>query len=170
MGIFDSGNVFSVMDSYGMNTLAFQVNESVEDGQVVNTLEKLKSYMEEVEGGYKKTFFFNPDPIKDERKELVFLTLKPNEAILNGGEFLNGKLNVGKKPGIIHYSAIKTSNEADLVREFKYLPNFKRPICIVDPEIGDEIRPVVFFDTDSRNVMARIKLQPNKSYIALEVV
>jgi len=169
MGKFDNGNTFSVMDSLGMNTLAFQINENFEDGNKISSIEKLKFFTEQVDDGLKKTFFFNPDIKKDERKELLFLTLKKGEAVLNGAEFFNGRLNVGKKPGVVKYAALKSGDKEEY-REFKYAPNFKRPISIIDPEIADEVKPVVFFDTETNNVKAKIKLQPHKSYIAIEIV
>ena len=168
MDKFDNSNTFSVMDSFGMNTLAFQINESFEDGNKINSIEKLKFFTEQVDEGLKKTFFFNPSPNKGERKEILFLTLKKNEAVLNGAEFLDGKLNVGKKPGIVKYEALKLG-DTDEYREFRYAPNFKRPISIIDPEIADEVKPVVFFDAERNDVKAKIRLQPNKTYIAIEI-
>ncbi len=85
MDMFDPKKVFSVLDSSGMNTLAFQINHSVEEGKDVYSIEKLKSYIEIVDGNFKKTFFFNPEPQDQEMKEVVFLTLKPGEALLNAG-------------------------------------------------------------------------------------
>jgi hypothetical protein len=169
MNMFDSKKVFSVLDAKGMNTLAFQVNTIVEEGQEFYSIEKLKSFIEVAKTGYRKTFFFNPEPTENERKELVFLTLKPGEAILNAGEFKDGILRVGKKPGNIKYSSIKLTGDEYEYKEFKYAPNFKRPISIIDPILGDEVKPVVYFDTDTNDVRAKIKLLPNKSYIALEV-
>lgn len=169
MDMFDTSKVFSVLDSQGMNTLAFQINTSVEQGETVFSIEKLKSFIEQAGKGYRKTFFFNPEPQQDEGKSIIFLTLKPGEAILNGGEFYNGSLTVGKKPGAIKYSSIKIQGEEDEYREFSYSPNFKRPITIIDPILGDEVKPIVFFDTNSNQIKAKIKLLPHKSYIALEV-
>ena len=169
MDMFDSKKVFSVLDSKGMNTLAFQVNQTVEDGVAINSIEKLKSFIELAPTGYRKTFFFNPDPNEEERKEVVFLTLKPGEAILNAGDFKDGILRVGKKPGNIKYSSIKLTGDESEYKEVKYAPNFKRPIMIIDPILGDEVKPVVYFDTEANDVKAKIKLLPNKSYIALEV-
>ena len=169
MGLFDSNKNFSVMDSFGTNTLAFQINTTIESGTEVYTLEKLKSFIEQVENGFKKTFFFNPEPKDGERKEVLFLTLKPGEAVLNGAEYLDGKLNIGKKPDSIKYSRLSSQSDTVEYKEFKYTPDFKRPITIIDPEIGDEVSPVVYFDTDSKEIRAKIKLMPHKYYIAIEV-
>ena len=169
MDMFDPRKVFSVLDASGMNTLAFQINTTVDEGQQVYSIEKLKSFIEVAKNGYKKTFFFNPEPNDEERKEVVFLTLKPGEAVLNAGDFKDGVLRVGKKPGHIKYSSIRLTGEESEYKEFKYAPNFKRPIAIIDPILGDEVKPVVYFDTEKNDVMAKIKLLPHKSYIALEV-
>lgn len=168
MGLFD-GNNFSVMDSYGTNTLAFVINSVQEEGNEICSIEKMKCFMEQAEDGFKKTFYFNEELEQNERKELVFLTLKPGEAVLNAGEYMNGKLNVGRKPDTIKYSALRTSGDEAEYKEFKYSPNFKRPISIIDPEIGDELKPIMYFDTEANDVKAKVKLLPNKSYIALEV-
>jgi len=169
MGLFDSNGNFSVLDGYGMNTLAFVINTSVEEGEEVCSLEKMKCFMEQAENGYKKTFYFNENLEQDERKELVFLTLKPGEAVLNAGEYMNGKLSMGKAPDSIRYSALRTTGDQPEIKEFKYAPNFKRPISIIDPEIGDEIKPVLYFDTETNDIKAKVNLYPNKAYIALEV-
>lgn len=169
MGLFD-GNNFSVLDGYGMNTLAFVINTTQQDGEEVCSIEKMKCFMEQADNGYKKTFYFNEDLGENERKELVFLTLKAGEAVLNAGEYINGKLNVGKKPDSIKYTSLRTTGDSVEYKEFKYSPNFKRPISIVDPEIGDEVKPILYFDTEANDVKAKVQLMPCKLYIALEVV
>lgn len=169
MGAFDSNNNFSVVDDYGMNTLAFVINSTIEEGEEVCSIEKMKCFMEQADNGFKKTFFFNETIRENERKELVFLTLKPGEAVLNAGEYMNGKLNIGKKPESVKYTALKVTGTEAEYKEFKYAPNFKRPISIIDPEIGDEIKPVLYFDTEANDVRAKMKMLPNKAYISLEV-
>ncbi|MBR3280887.1 MAG: hypothetical protein IKI57_03450 [Clostridia bacterium] len=170
MDMFDGRKVFSVYDGQGMNTLAFQINKNMDNGVEILSIEKLKSFIESVQNGYRKTFFFNPEPADEELKEIVFLTIKPGEAILNAGDFKDGILHVGKKPGNIKYSSIKITGDESEYKEFQYTPNFKRPIAIVDPILGDEVKPVVFFDTNTNSMKARMKILPHKSYIAIEVV
>lgn len=170
MELFDRNNSFLIKDGYGMNTLVFVVNTTYEEGEEVLSIAKLKCFMEAIENGYQKTFYFEPHLEQGERKELVFLTLKPGEAILNGGEYVDGKLNLGMKPSkLVYSSALKFSGEEVHYKEFNYAPNFRRPIAIIDPEIGDELKPVIYFDTEANDVRAKIKLFPNKPYIALEV-
>ena len=124
MGLFD-GNNFSVLDGYGMNTLAFVINTTEEQGEEVCSIEKMKCFMEQADNGYKKTFYFNGDLDPNEIKKLVLLTLKPGEAVLNAGEYLEGKLNIGKKPESIHYSALRTTGDEAEYKEFKYAPKFE---------------------------------------------
>ena len=169
MGLFESNNNFSVLDGYGMNTLAFVVNTTEDEGQEVCSIEKMKCFMEQAENGYRQKLYFNENLEHDQSKDLLILTLKPGEAVLNAGEYMNGKLNMGKKPESIQYSALRTSGDETEYKEFKYAPNFKRPISIIDPEIGDEIKPILYFDTEANDIKAKVKLLPHKSYIALEV-
>ena len=61
------------------------------------------------------------------------------------------------------------SSESAEYTDIKYTPNFKRPISIIDPELGDEVKPVLYYDSDANEVKAKIKMLPNKSYIAIEV-
>lgn len=168
MELFDSNNTFPYFDGYGVNTLAFVVNSRVEDGEEVFSIEKMKCFMEEVDNGYVKTFFINKTLEPDEKKDIVFLTLRPGEAALNTAAFVNGKLIKRQEmPEIIKHSKIE--GEQAEYKEFKYAPNFKRPIAIVDPEIGDEVKPILYFDTEANDIRAKIRLVPHKSYIALEV-
>ena len=169
MGIIEGNNNFSVKDSYGTNTLAFVINTTIEDGEEVCSLEKLKCLMERAEDGYKKTFYFNQELATNEKKELAFLTLEAGGAVLRGGEFVNGKVNIGKQTGRLESSAFKVTQNEPEYKEIKYAPNFKRPMTVIDPEIGDEIKPILYLDTETNDVKAKVKLTPNKQYIILEV-
>ncbi len=168
MDTFNEKNSFYVLDGYGVNTLAFEVLTSIEEGQEVCSIEKMNSFMERAENGFKKTFFFK-DMAAEERKELVFVRLKAGEAELNTAEFVNGKLNLSPKPGTIQYSSLKTAGSEAEYKEFKYTPNFKRPISIIDPAICDEVKPILYWDTEVNDLRGKIKLLPNKSYIAIEI-
>ena len=86
-----------------------------------------------------------------------------NMAILKKEELL-----ISKEPANVSYKTFKTEHSISY-QDVSYTPNFKRPISIVDPEIADEVRPVLYFDEDANMVKARVKLLPDKSYIALEV-
>ena len=54
-------------------------------------------------------------------------------------------------------------------RDFAYTPNMKRPITIIDPESGDEIKPILYFDEEANEVKGKCKLKPYKKYFAFEI-
>ena len=54
-------------------------------------------------------------------------------------------------------------------REFKYTPNLKRPISIIDPETTEEVKPVLYFDEEANEVKGKCKLKPYKKYFAFEI-
>ena len=37
-------------------------------------------------------------------------------------------------------------------KEFTYTPNLKRPICIIDPETTEEVKPTLYFDEKTNEV------------------
>ena len=55
------------------------------------------------------------------------------------------------------------------VKDFKYTPNLKRPICIIDPETTEEVKPTLYFDEKTNEVKGKCKLKPYKSYFAFEI-
>ena len=78
------------------------------------------------------------------------------------------ELLISKEPSKVTYKTLRTENSITY-QNVSYTPNFKRPISIIDPEIADEVKPVLYFDEDANMVRARVKLLPNKMYITLEV-
>ena len=54
-------------------------------------------------------------------------------------------------------------------KSFKYTPNFKRPITIIDPETAEEIEPKLYFDNSTNEIKGKIKMKPNKSYFTFEI-
>ena len=54
-------------------------------------------------------------------------------------------------------------------KDFRYTPNLKRPICIIDPETTEEIKPILYFDEKTNEVKGKCKLKPYKSYFAFEI-
>lgn len=157
---------FTVLDPEDMKTLAFIVNKESEGTEAFYSLEKLEFSTEKVEKGIKKTFFINNNNI--DKDDLVLITLGSGKAMLNAATLQSGKLFVGKDPGLINYKMLNSS-EATEYKDIKYTPNFSRPITIIDPEIGDEIKPVLYIDNEVNEVRAKVKMLPNKSYIAIEV-
>ncbi len=156
---------FTIIDSPEMCTLAFAVNKP-EAGTSYCTLQKLNYTLPDSTNAGKKTFYLeNNDSAQD---DIVLLTIDGEKAFLNTAILTGDKLLVSEKPSKVEFEVLNTDNE-ETYKELKYTPNFKRPISIIDPEIADEVRPVLYYDDDANMVKAKIKLQPNKSYIALEV-
>lgn len=159
---------FTVLDPNDMKTLAFLINKTQEDDEAIYTLQKLDcSVMTDAEG-VKKTFYFNDSVSANEKKDLVLLTVGNGKALLNSATFETGQLSVGKKADFVTYKKLYSPEGVEYT-DIKYTPNFRRPISIIDPDIGDEVKPVLYYDSDANEVKAKIKMLPNKSYIALEV-
>ena len=45
----------------------------------------------------------------------------------------------------------------------------KRPICVIDPETTEEVKPILYFDENTNEVKGKCKLKPYKSYFAFEI-
>ena len=159
---------FTVLDPEDMKTLAFLINKNQEDDEAVYTLQKLDCSVKTDSEGTKKTFYFNDTMTSDEKKDLVLLTVGNGKALINSATFETGKLSVEKRSNIVTYRKLFSSDVSEYT-DIKYTPNFKRPISIIDPELGDEVKPVLYYDSDANEVKAKIKMLPNKAYIAIEV-
>ncbi|MBO5179103.1 MAG: hypothetical protein J6B87_01995 [Clostridia bacterium] len=161
-------NFFTVLDPEDMKTLAFLISKTQEDEDNIYTLQKLDCSVKTDAEGVKKTFYFNDTISGEDKKDLVLLTVGNGKALINSATFETGKLSVEKKSNIVSYKKLFSSESAEYT-DIKYTPNFKRPISIIDPELGDEVKPVLYYDSDANEVKAKIKMLPNKSYIAIEV-
>lgn len=161
-------NFFTVLDPEDMRTLAFLINKTQENDENIYTLQKLDCSVKTDAEGVKKTFYFNDTISSEDKKDLVLLTVGNGKALINSATFETGKLSVEKKSNIVSYKKLFSSESAEYT-DIKYTPNFKRPISIIDPELGDEVKPVLYYDSDANEVKAKIKMLPNKSYIAIEV-
>ena len=161
-------NFFTVLDPEDMRTLAFLINKTQENDENIYTLQKLDCSVKTDAEGVKKTFYFNDTISSEDKKDLVLLTVGNGKALINSATFETGKLSVEKKSNIVSYKKLFSSESAEYI-DIKYTPNFKRPISIIDPELGDEVKPVLYYDSDANEVKAKIKMLPNKSYIAIEV-
>ena len=75
---------------------------------------------------------------------------------------------ISKKPSSLKFKTLYSEKEEEF-KDFKYTPNLKRPITIIDPETTEEIKPVLYFDKDTNEVKGKCKLKPYKSYFAFEI-
>lgn len=163
------GKSFSITDPQGVNTIIYQINKTPKEflkDSPKYTLERL-DYSEELRGNLKrKTFFVDfPSPDKD---QLVILSFGKERVVVNSAILENNKITINKKPTSLKFDSIYAENPTEL-KDFKYTPNLKRPICVIDPETTEEIKPTLYFDEKTNEVRGKCKLKPHKSYFAFEI-
>ncbi len=162
------GKHFSITDPQGVNTVIYRVNKT--EKEYLNnapkyTVERLIS-AEELNGSLKKKTFFINEPEYEE--QLVILSFGKDKVVVNMGVLEDNKVKVSKKPIPIKFQTLY-SEEATEYKEFKYTPNLKRPISIIDPETTEEVKPILYFDEQTNEIKGKCKLKPNKSYFAFEI-
>lgn len=162
------GKYFSITDPKGVNTVIYKVNQTekeIFENAPKYTVERL-FVTEELKGDLKKKTFFVEEP--GESEKLVILSFGKEKVIVNMGILENGKLSISKKPLPIKLNTLYSEKEMEY-REFRYTPNLKRPISIIDPETTEEVKPVLYFDKETNEVRGKCKLKPYKSYFAFEI-
>ena len=162
------GKYFSITDPKGVNTVIYKVNQTekeISENAPKYTVERL-FVTEELKGDLKKKTFFVEEP--GESEKLVILSFGKEKVIVNMGILENGKLSISKKPLPIKLNTLYSEKEMEY-REFRYTPNLKRPISIIDPETTEEVKPVLYFDKETNEVRGKCKLKPYKSYFAFEI-
>ena len=162
------GKHFSITDPQGVSTVIYRVNKT--EKEYLNnapkyTVERLIS-AEELNGNLKKKTFFINEPKYEE--QLVILSFGKDNVVVNMGVLEDNKVKVSKKPIPIKFQTLY-SEEATEYKEFKYTPNLKRPISIIDPETTEEVKPILYFDEQTNEIKGKCKLKPNKSYFAFEI-
>jgi len=163
------GKHFSITDPHEINTVIYQINKTEKEylkNSPKFTVERLK-YLEEIRGDKKKKTFFVDNPL-EEGNQLVILSFGKDRVVVNMGILDGDRVRISKKPVPLKFDTIYTENESDY-KEFKYTPNLKRPITVIDPETAEEIKPVLYFDKQTNEVKGKCKLKPYKSYFAFEV-
>ena len=139
------GKSFSITDPKGVNTVIYQINktrkEDLEDSPKY-TIERL-DYMEELRGDMKRKTFFVDNPSKYE-DQLVILSFGDNKVVVNMALLHDNEVSICKKPSSLKFENLYQEKEYE-VRDFKYTPNLKRPICIIDPETAEEIKPTLYY-------------------------
>lgn len=163
------GKHFSITDPHEVNTVIYQINKTEKEylkNSPKFTVERLE-FLEEIRGDKKKKTFFVDNP-SEEGNRLVILSFRKDRVVVNMGILEGDRVRISKKPVPLKFDTIYTENESDY-KEFKYTPNLKRPISIIDPETAEEIKPVLYFDKQTNEVKGKCKLKPYKSYFAFEV-
>lgn len=163
------GKSFSITDPQGVNTVIYQINKTEKEflkDSPKYTLQRL-DFMEEFCGEMKRKTFFVDNPSKDE-DQLVILSFGTDKVVVNMALLQDDEVSICKKPIPLKFDNLYQENEYE-VKDFKYTPNLKRPICIIDPETTEEIKPTLYFDEETNEVKGKCKLKPYKSYFAFEI-
>ena len=163
------GKHFSITDPQGVSTVViYKINETEKEFLKESpkyTIERL-DYTEELRGDVKKKTFFVDEPKEEE--DLIILSFGKDRVVVNMGILEENKVTISKKPTAIKFDTLYSEQETEF-KEFKYTPNLKRPITIIDPETTEEIKPVLYFDKDTNEVRGKCKLKPYKSYFTFEI-
>ena len=162
------GKNFSITDPQGVNTVIYRINETEKEFLKESpkyTIERL-DFSEELRGDVKKKTFFVEAPKLEE--ELVILSFGKDRVVVNMGILEEDRVLISKKPSSLKFKTLYSEKEEEF-KEFKYTPNLKRPITIIDPETTEEVKPVLYFDKDTNEVRGKCKLRPYKSYFAFEI-
>ena len=162
------GKHFSITDPQGVNTVIYRVNKTPREllqEYPKFTVQRLE-YAEELNGNLKKKTFFVDEPENEE--ELVILSFGQDRVVINMGLLEEDKVKIAKRPIPIKFDTLYSEQEQEY-KEFRYTPDLKRPISIIDPETTEEIKPILYFDEETNEVKGKCKLQPYKSYFAFEI-
>ena len=162
------GKHFSITDPQGVNTVIYRVNKTPKEllqDYPKFTVQRLE-YAEELNGNLKKKTFFVDEPENEE--ELVILSFGQDRVVINMGILEEEKVKIAKRPIPIKFDTLYSEQEQEY-KDFRYTPDLKRPISIIDPETTEEVKPVLYFDKETNEVKGKCKLKPNKSYFAFEI-
>ena len=162
------GKHFSITDPQGVNTVIYRVNKTPREllqEYPKFTVQRLE-YAEELNGNLKKKTFFVDEPENEE--ELVILSFGQDRVVINMGLLEEDKVKIAKRPIPIKFDTLYSEQEQEY-KEFRYTPDLKRPISIIDPETTEEVKPVLYFDEKTNEVKGKCKLKPYKSYFAFEI-
>ena len=164
-----NGKYFSITDPNDVKTVIYKVNKTDREyleNSPKYTIEKLLCSEEPKERGIKKTFFIDEPDEKEE--QLVILSFAKEKVVINMGILENGKIKISKSPIPMKFNSIYADKKTEY-KDFKYTPNLKRQISIIDPETTEEVTPVLYFDKNTNEVRGKCELQPYKSYFAFEI-
>ena len=164
-----NGKHFSITDPENVNTVIYQINQT-EKEYLANypkyTLQRL-DYTEELRGNLKRKTFYVDNPSEQE-DQLLILSFGKEKVVVNMAILEKNKISITKKPVPLKFNSLYSEEEVEF-KDFTYTPNLKRPICIIDPETTEEIKPNLYLDEKTNEVTGKCKLKPYKSYFAFEI-
>ena len=162
------GKHFSITDPEGVNTVIYQINKTPKEflkDSPKYTVDRL-DFTEEIVGNAKRKTFYVDFPTDED--ELLILSFAKDKVIVNTAILSDDKISISKKPMPLSFNSYYSEEEKEL-KDFKYTPNLKRPICVIDPETTEEVKPMLYFDEETNEVRGKCKLKPYKSYFAFEI-
>ena len=163
------GKHFSITDPKDVRTVIYQINETEKEflkDSPKYTVQRL-DFTEELRGEVTRKTFYVDNPSDDE-DQLVILSFGKDRVVVNTAVLNGDRIYITKKPLPLKFNSLYSEEEIEL-KDFKYTPNLKRPICIIDPETTEEIKPKLYFDEKTNEVKGKCKLKPYKSYFAFEI-
>lgn len=162
------GKHFSITDPEGVSTVIYRINKTAKEYQdqyPKYTVDRLIS-AEEINGSLKRKTFFIDEP--DYEEHLLILSFAKEKVVVNMGVLEDNKVKISKKPIPIKFDTLYSEKES-VYKEFRYTPNLKRQISIIDPETTEEVKPVMYFDEETNEIKGKCILKPYKSYFAFEI-
>lgn len=163
------GKHFSITDPKDVNTVIYQINKTEKEflkDSPKYTVDRLE-FTEELRGDMKrKTFYINNPSINED--QLIILSFGKEKVVVNMALLQGDKITMSKKPIPLKVNNIYSEEEQE-IRDVRYTPNLKRPICIIDPETTEEVKPTLYFDEETNEVKGKCRLKPYKSYFAFEI-
>ena len=163
------GKHFSITDPKDVKTVIYQINETEKEflkDSPKYTVERL-DFTEELRGDLTRKTFYVDNPSDDE-DQLLILSFGKDRVVVNTAVLSGDRILITKKPVPLKFDNLYSEEEMEL-KDFKYTPNLKRPICVIDPETTEEIKPRLYFDEKTNEVKGKCKLKPYKSYFAFEI-
>ena len=163
------GKHFSITDPKDVKTVIYQINKTEKeflDESPKYTMQRL-DFTEEIRGDNTRKTFYVDNP-SDDYDQLVILSFAKDRVVVNTALLEGEKISISKRPMPLKFDSIYNETETEY-KDFRYTPNLKRPICIIDPETTEELKPLLYFDEITNEVKGKCKLKPYKSYFAFEI-
>ena len=152
-----------------MSTVIYQINKTEKEflkDSPKYTVQRL-DFSEEITGELTKKTFYVDNPSDDE-DNLVILSFGKDRVVVNMALLEGNKISISKRPMPLKFNSLYSEEKTEY-KDVKYTPNLKRPICIIDPETTEEVKPVLYYDEKTNEVKGKCKLKPYKSYFAFEI-
>ena len=163
------GKHFSITDPKGVKTVIYEIYKT--EKKYLNkypkyTVGRLRT-TEQLVGDLKKRTFYVDDP-QTKGNQLIIFSFAKDKVVINNGLLIKDEVRISKKPMPFKYNTLYSEKETEF-KNFRYTPNLRRAITIIDPETTEEIKPVLYYDENTNEVKGKCKLKPYKSYFAFEI-